>query len=207
MLIAVDGPAASGKGTIAKRLAAHFGLAHLDTGLLYRAVGLKTMGKETHAEFESMAIDAAMGLDTSTLDEEVLSTAEVGIAASRVAQIPEVRKALNRLQRKFMEQPSGAILDGRDIGSRICPQADVKLFITANPETRARRRTEQLLTRGLDVTYDDILKQIEKRDKDDRENPAGAFYQAADAHLLDTSKLSIEAAFQAALGIVERATG
>ncbi|MFT6658037.1 (d)CMP kinase [Maritalea sp.] len=207
MLIAVDGPAASGKGTIAKRLAAHFGLAHLDTGLLYRAVGLATMGKEGQADFESVAIDAAINLDTLTLDEDILSTAEVGLAASKVAQIPEVRKALNRMQRTFMEQPQGAILDGRDIGTRICPQAEVKLFITANADTRARRRTEQLLTRGLDVTYNEILKQIEKRDKDDRENPAGAFFQAADAHLLDTSKLSIEAAFKAALDIVGRVTG
>lgn len=207
MLIAVDGPAASGKGTIAKRLAAHFGLAHLDTGLLYRAVGLATMGKEDQADFESVAIDAAINLDTLTLDEDILSTAEVGLAASKVAQIPEVRKALNRMQRTFTEQPQGAILDGRDIGTRICPQAEVKLFITANADTRARRRTEQLLTRGLDVTYNEILKQIEKRDKDDRENPAGAFFQAADAHLLDTSKLSIEAAFKAALDIVGRVTG
>lgn len=204
MLIAVDGPAASGKGTIAKRLAAHYGLAHLDTGLLYRAVGVKTMGNEDKDNFESLAIDAAMNLDTTNLDEDLLSTAEAGLAASKVSRIPEVRKALNRLQREFMEQPQGSILDGRDIGSRICPQADVKLFITANPDTRARRRTEQLLTRGLDVTYDEILKQIEKRDKDDRENPAGAFFQAADAHLLDTSKMGIEAAFLAALDIVER---
>lgn len=207
MLIAVDGPAASGKGTIAKRLAAYYGLSHLDTGLLYRAVGQQMMGREADANFESRAIDVAMSLDAGNLDEEALSTAEVGLAASKVAQIPEVRKALNRLQREFMERDGGAILDGRDIGTRICPQADVKLFITANADTRARRRTEQLLTRGLDVTYDGILEQIEKRDKDDRENPAGAFFQAADAHLLDTSKLSIEAAFQAALDIVERVTG
>lgn len=204
MLIAVDGPAASGKGTIAKRLAAHYGLAHLDTGLLYRAVGVKTMDNEDKENFESLAIEAAMNLDATKLDEDLLSTAEAGLAASKVSRIPEVRKALNRLQREFMEQPQGAILDGRDIGSRICPGADVKLFITANPDTRARRRTEQLLTRGLDVTYVEILKQIEKRDKDDRENPVGAFFQAVDAHLLDTSKMGIEAAFLAALGIVER---
>lgn len=204
MLIAVDGPAASGKGTIAKRLAAHFGLAHLDTGLLYRAVGSATMGKESLSNFESLAIEAAVNLDASDLDEDTLSTAEVGLAASKVAQIPEVRKALNQLQRAFMEQPQGAILDGRDIGSRICPHADVKLFITAHPDARAKRRTDQLQGRGLDVTFDEIQAQITKRDKDDRENPAGAFFQAQDAHLLDTSKLGIEAAFLAALGIVER---
>jgi len=204
MLIAVDGPAASGKGTIAKRLAAHFGLAHLDTGLLYRAVGSATMGKESLSNFESLAIEAAVNLDASNLDEDTLSTAEVGLAASKVAQIPEVRKALNQLQRAFMEQPQGAILDGRDIGSRICPHADVKLFITAHAGARAKRRTDQLQGRGLDVTFDEIHAQITKRDKDDRENPAGAFFQAQDAHLLDTSKLGIEAAFLAALGIVER---
>ena len=207
MLIAVDGPAASGKGTIAKRLAAHYGLAHLDTGLLYRAVGLATINKQDAPDFESLAIAAAQNIDTTTFDEEVLSTAEVGLAASKVAQIPEVRKALNTLQRDFLQKPEGAILDGRDIGTRICPDADVKLYITATSERRAQRRTDQLLARGLDVTYTSILQQIEKRDKDDRENPAGAFFQAEDAHLLDTSKLSIEAAFQAALEIVERARG
>ncbi|MGJ8528566.1 (d)CMP kinase [Maritalea sp.] len=204
MLIAVDGPAASGKGTIAKRLAAHFGLAHLDTGLLYRAVGLATIDDWEREDFEARAIDAAMNLDTTNLDEEVLSTAEVGLAASKVARIPEVRKALNRAQRIFMDTPEGAILDGRDIGSRICPHADVKLFVTAQASTRARRRTDQLLARNLDVTYKDILAQIKKRDKDDTENPAGAFFQAPDAHLLDTSELGIEAAFLAALDIVER---
>ena len=207
MLIAVDGPAASGKGTIAKRLAAHYGLAHLDTGLLYRAVGLATINKQDAPDFESLAIAAAQNIDTTTFDEEVLSTAEVGLAASKVAQIPEVRKALNALQRDFLQKPEGAILDGRDIGTRICPDADVKLYITATSERRAQRRTDQLSARGLDVTYTSILQQIEKRDKDDRENPAGAFFQAEDAHLLDTSKLSIEAAFQAALEIVERARG
>ena len=207
MLIAVDGPAASGKGTIAKRLAAHYGLAHLDTGLLYRAVGLETINDQDMPNFEALAIDAAANIDVSGFDEETLSTAEVGLAASKVAQIPEVRKALNKLQRDFLQKPEGAILDGRDIGTRICPDADVKLYITATSERRARRRTDQLLARGLDVTYPSILQQIEKRDKDDRENPAGAFFQAEDAHLLDTSKLSIEAAFQAALEIVERARG
>mgnify|MGYP000138553569 CR=1 FL=1 len=207
MLIAVDGPAASGKGTIAKRLAAHYGLAHLDTGLLYRAVGLATIDKQDAPDFESLAIAAAQNIDTTRFDEEVLSTAEVGLAASKVAQIPEVRKALNTLQRDFLQKPEGAILDGRDIGTRICPDADVKLYITATSERRAQRRTDQLLARGLDVTYTSILQQIEKRDKDDRENPAGAFFQAEDAYLLDTSKLSIEAAFQAALEIVERARG
>jgi len=204
MLIAVDGPAASGKGTIAKRLASHFQLAHLDTGLLYRAVGLATLGKHEDPHFEAMAIQVAIDLDATNLDEEQLSTAEVGLAASRVAQIPDVRKALNQLQHQFIDRPEGAILDGRDIGSRICPHADVKLFITAEPDARAQRRTNQLLGRGLDVTFEDILSQIAQRDKDDRENPAGAFFQAADAHLLDTSKLGIEAAFLAALGIVER---
>jgi cytidylate kinase len=207
MLIAVDGPAASGKGTIAKRLAAHYGLAHLDTGLLYRAVGHAMMAKADAPDFEHQAIEIAQHLDVTQLDEEVLSTAEVGLAASKVARIPEVRTALNQLQFDFLKKPQGAILDGRDIGTRICPHADVKLFITAEPATRARRRTDQLLTRGLNVTYDEILEQIEKRDKDDRANPAGAFFQAADAHLLDTSKLSIEAAFQAAIDIVERDKG
>lgn len=207
MLIAVDGPAASGKGTIAKRLAAHYGLAHLDTGLLYRAVGHAMMGKTDTPDFERQAIEIAQKLDVTKLDEETLSTAEVGLAASKVARIPDVRVALNQVQHDFIKRPEGAILDGRDIGTRICPNADVKLFITAEAETRARRRTNQLLTRGLNVTYDAILKQIKERDENDRDNPAGAFYRAADAYLLDTSKLSIEAAFQAAIDIVERAKG
>ena len=207
MLIAVDGPAASGKGTIAKRLAAHYGLAHLDTGLLYRSVGLAVIDKLDAPDLEEQAISAAQKIDPTTFDEEKLSTAEVGLAASKVAQIPQVRQTLNQLQFDFLKKPEGAILDGRDIGTRICPQADVKLYITATSERRAQRRTDQLLARGLDVTYPSILQQIEKRDKDDRENPAGAFFQAEDAHLLDTSKLSIEAAFQAALEIVERARG
>jgi cytidylate kinase len=206
VIIAVDGPAASGKGTIAARLARHYGLAHLDTGLLYRAVGLAVFDFADDPDFESMAVAAAKSLDTSGLDPELLGTAEAGMAASRVSRIEEVRAALRELQTDFAHQPSGAVLDGRDIGSRICPDADVKFWITASPEARARRRTGQLLERGLEADEADIYDQILARDDADRNNPAGAFWRADDAHLLDTTEMDIEAAFRAAVAIVDGAT-
>jgi CMP/dCMP kinase len=205
MIVAVDGPAASGKGTIAARLADHYGLAHLDTGLLYRAVGLAVIDFAEDPDFESMAIAAAKNLDASTLDPETLGTAEAGMAASRVSRIEDVRVALRQFQISFAHQPGGAVLDGRDIGSRICPDADVKFWFTASPEARARRRTMQLRARGLEADEADIYDQILARDEADRNNPAGAFWRAEDAHLLDTTELDIEAAFRAAVAIVDGA--
>lgn len=205
MIIAIDGPAASGKGTIAGRLAAHFGLPHLDTGLLYRAVGLQMAGRLDAADFEQQAIIAAQGLDTSDLNPDILGAPDIAVAASKVSRIEGVREALRQFQREFATQPGGAVLDGRDIGTRICPEANVKLYITANPEVRARRRTDQLQAKGTPIAYDDMLAQIKTRDAADRDNPAGAFYLADGAHLLDTSEMDIEAAFRAALAISEAA--
>jgi cytidylate kinase len=205
MIIAVDGPAASGKGTLAAGLARHFALPHLDTGLLYRAVGLATGADDGTAAFEQRAIAAAKRLDPTHLAVGRLGTAEVALLASRVARIPGVRAALVDFQRSFAAQPVGAVLDGRDIGTRIAPDADVKLFITADPSVRAARRTAQLKARGVAADEAAILAQIVGRDAADRDNPAGAFYPATDAHLLDTTELDIDAALSAAIGIVEAA--
>jgi len=203
MIIAIDGPAASGKGTIASALATHYGLAHLDTGLLYRAVGKAVLDRLEADNLEYSASEAAKHLDESQLDAEVLGSAEIAMAASKVARFEPVRAALRQYQREFARQPGGAVLDGRDIGTRICPDANVKLFITAEPEVRAARRTAQFRARGIEAEYENILAQIIARDKNDRQNPAGAFYLAEGAHLLDTSQLDIEAALRAAIAIVD----
>jgi CMP/dCMP kinase len=206
MIVAVDGPAASGKGTLAQGLARHFGLPHLDTGQLYRAVGLAAGPDDGAPGFASRAVAAARALDPAHLDTSRLGTAEVALLASHVARIPGVRAALIDFQRDFARQPGGAVLDGRDIGTRICPDADVKLFITADTRVRAARRTAQLEARGQVVDGEEIFRQIAARDENDRSNPAGAFYPAADAHLLDTTELDIDAALRAAIDIVEAAT-
>jgi cytidylate kinase len=205
MIIAVDGPAASGKGTLAQGLARQFHLPHLDTGLLYRAVGVAVATAVELPAFETLAIAAATALDPTHLDSGRLGTAEAALLASRVARIPEVRTALRAFQRQFAAQPGGAVIDGRDIGTRICPEADVKLFITADTRVRAARRTAQLRAKGLEANGEEIFGQIAARDENDRTNPAGAFYPAADAHLLDTTELDIDAALRAAIAIVEAA--
>ena len=205
MIIAVDGPAASGKGTLAAGLARHYGLPHLDTGLLYRAVGLAVRTAADGPRFEAAAIAAARALDPRdvTFRDELQST-EAGSLASRVAVIAEVRTALRQFQRDFDNQPGGAVLDGRDIGTVICPDADVKLFIEADSKARMERRARQYEARGLTVDRYALYHQIEERDARDRANPNGAFYRAADAHLLDTTRLDIEAALRAAVAIVDR---
>jgi cytidylate kinase len=205
MIIAVDGPAASGKGTLAAGLAAHYGLPHLDTGLLYRAVGLAVQGLEQGQDFVARAIAAARTLDAGTLgDRDALTTAEAGAMASKVAVIAEVRVALFAFQRDFATRPGGAVLDGRDIGTKICPDADVKLFIQADSKARMERRARQLEGRGQVVDRYALYHQIEERDARDMLNPHGGFYKAADAHLLDTTQLSIEASLRAAIAIVDR---
>lgn len=206
MIIAVDGPAASGKGTLAAGLADRFRLPHLDTGQLYRAVGLAVVQHLEAPDFEARAVAAARALDPTHLDPLRLGTAEAAVLASRVARIEDVRGALRQFQRDFAHQRGGAVIDGRDIGTRICPDADVKLFITAETGVRADRRASQLRARGIDVDRDEIFRQIAARDENDRTNPAGAFYPAPDAHLLDTTELDIEAALRAAIAIVEEAT-
>ncbi|MDC9822897.1 (d)CMP kinase [Devosia sp. ZB163] len=205
MIIAVDGPAASGKGTLAAGLARHYGLPQLDTGLLYRAVGRAVASLEDQPGFEAAAVAAARTIDTGHLDPVALSTAEVGVLASKVAVIADVRKALFDFQRQFALQPGGAVLDGRDIGTTIAPDADVKLFIQADSKARMERRARQLEARGIEVDRYTLYHQIEQRDARDMANPNGGFYPAPDAHLLDTTLLDIEAALRAAVAIVDGA--
>jgi len=203
MIIAVDGPAASGKGTLAAGLARHYRLPHLDTGLLYRAVGRAVAALDGTPGFEAAAIAAAHAVDPLVLDPEILSTGEVGQLASKVAVIGEVRAALFEFQRAFATRAGGAVLDGRDIGTRIAPDADVKLFIKADSKARMERRARQFELKGLPVDRYALYHQIEQRDARDMANPNGSFYPAADAHLLDTTLLDIEAALRAAVAIVD----
>lgn len=204
-VIAVDGPAASGKGTIAGRLAALYGLPHLDTGLLYRAVGVAVLRAGGDLSDAEAAAALARGLDLSRLDDPELTGRGAGEAASRVAAHPPVREALFALQRDFAARPGGAVLDGRDIGTVIAPEAPAKLFVTASPEVRARRRWLQLTGRGEAVSYEEMLEDIRRRDARDAGRGAAPMTQAADAVLLDTTDLDIEAAFDAARRIVEAA--
>jgi cytidylate kinase len=206
MIIAVDGPAASGKGTLAAGLAAHYRLPHLDTGLLYRAVGRAVRDHVESPDFAARAIAAAQALDAGHLiAAEELATAEAGALASRVAVIAEVREAMRQYQRDFAHQPGGAVLDGRDIGTVVCADADVKLFIVADARARTDRRARQFAARGQEVDRDALYAQIEERDARDRNNPHGGFYPADDAYLLDTTQLDIEAALRAAIAIVDGA--
>jgi len=204
MIIAVDGPAASGKGTLARRLARHYGLHHLDTGLIYRAVALKVLKAGGRPEDEAAAVAAAGNLELNGLDNEELRSSAAGEAASIVAAMPAVRRAVLALQRTFAGRPGGAVLDGRDIGTVVCPDADVKLFVTASPEERARRRHEELRAGGSDVNYGEVLAEINARDERDSARAVAPLKPADDAHLLDTSDLDIEAAFRAAVAIIER---
>ncbi|MFO1166665.1 MAG: (d)CMP kinase [Rhodoblastus sp.] len=204
MIVAIDGPAASGKGTIARRLAKHFGLPHLDTGLLYRATARVLIDEGTRLDDVESAVAAARGLALTEFDEEKLRGREMGEAASVVGAMPDVRAALIDMQRRFAQHPAGAVLDGRDIGTVIAPKADVKIFVTASPETRAQRRALELRGRGEAVNYPDILEDIRKRDERDAGRSAAPLKPAADAIILDTTDLDIEAAFKAALAIVEK---
>jgi len=204
MIIAIDGPAASGKGTLAKRVAAHFGLACLDTGLLYRAVARDVLARGASLEDERVAAAVARTLDPASLDDPSLRLPGVGDAASVVARLPTVRKQLLEFQRDFARQEPGAVLDGRDIGTVVCPDADVKIFVTADLEVRARRRTEELLKRGEPVTYERVLEVIRRRDERDSGRADAPMRPAADAHLIDTTHLDIEAAFDVAVGLIKR---
>ena len=202
MIIALDGPAASGKGTLARRLAQHFGLPHLDTGLLYRATARALIEAGERLDDERRAVEAARGLALMDFDEEQLRGREMGEAASVVAAIPAVRAALFDMQRSFASRPEGAVLDGRDIGTVICPDAKVKIFVTASPETRANRRALELARRGEKVNYADVLEDIRKRDERDSHRSSAPLLAASDAVMLDTSALDVEGAFAAALAIV-----
>jgi cytidylate kinase len=207
MIIAIDGPAASGKGTLAKRVAAYFGFACLDTGLLYRAVARDLRAAEQPLDDVAAAEWAARSLDPASLDDASLRHPGVGEAASVVAKIPEVRAALLAVQRDFAAQEPGAVLDGRDIGTVVCPDADVKLFIKAQVEIRARRRYEELKKRGEPVTYERVLETIKARDARDSGRADAPMAIAPDALLLDTTNLDIEAAFDAAVGLIKRKIG
>ena len=205
MIIAIDGPAASGKGTLGKRLADHYGLRHLDTGLLYRAVAMTMLDAGTPLDDRGRAAQAARGLDSANFDEAALKGHRIGEAASIVSAIPEVRLALLAFQRSFAAAKPGAVLDGRDIGTVICPDAEVKIFVTASPHVRAGRRMAELLARGEPADEGDILADILRRDARDKSRAVAPLKPAPDAHLLDTTHLDIDAAFRAAVDIVEAA--
>lgn len=204
LVIAIDGPAASGKGTLAKRLALHYGLPHLDTGLLYRAVALTLIDEGSDLDDTGAAARAASALSAERLSDPRLRERAMGEAASRVSSVPEVRAALLSWQRRFAENAEGAVLDGRDIGTVVCPQARVKLFIIAAPEERARRRHRELLGRGEETTLAAILADIRARDARDSSRAAAPLKAAEDAVVLDTTELDAEAAFAEAVAIVER---
>ncbi len=207
MIIAIDGPAASGKGTLAKRVAAHFGYACLDTGLLYRAVARDVMARDRSLEDEPLVAQIAKTLDPRSLDDPGLRLPGLGDAASVVARHPSVRAALLEFQRDFARQEPGAVLDGRDIGTVVCPDAPVKIFVTADVEVRARRRFEEMRRKGEPVTYERVLEVIKRRDERDAGRADAPMRPAPDAILLDTSNLDIEAAFEAAVGLIKRKIG
>ena len=202
MIIAVDGPAASGKGTIARALAEHFALPHMDTGLLYRATALNLMqmGGDPESEF---AAARATDLSQTNFDDPELKSESVGGIASRISSYPLVREALLERQRRFAGQVGGAVLDGRDIGTVIAPEADAKLFVTASAEVRAQRRYAELKAMGLGVHFPDVLADIRARDERDKGREAAPLQVAEDADLLDTSEMTISAAVQRAIALVE----
>ncbi len=205
LVIAIDGPAASGKGTLARKLADHYGLPHLDTGLLYRAVAFALVEAGIDLGDHAAATRAAETLDAASLSDPRLRDRAMGEAASRVSSVPEVRAALLAWQRRFASDPSGAVLDGRDIGTVVCPAADVKLFITASALERARRRHRELAGRGEAATLEGILADIEARDARDSSRSAAPLKMADDAVQLDTTELDAAAAFAQARAIIERA--
>ncbi len=208
LIIAIDGPAASGKGTLAKRIAAHYGLRYLDTGTLYRAVARDVLAANGDLRDAVAATAVARNLDPDTLDDPFLRDRGVGEAASIVARIPEVRDTILQYQRDFAATPPGAVIDGRDIGTIVCPDASAKLFVTATLQERARRRYHELRAKTFDVTRDQVEGEIRNRDRRDLEREVAPLAQAEDAVLLETTDLDIEAAFQAALlaieGLLER---
>ncbi len=201
MIIAVDGPTASGKGTISKRLAAHFDLPFLDTGMLYRAVGWTVKQQGGNPDDENDAVKGCV-FDDGLLDDAALRSEGIGSYASKVSVHPSVRTALDKRQRDFANQAKGAVLDGRDIGTVIAPNADAKLFVIASPEARAVRRFEEMISRGEDVNFDDVLADILKRDDRDQNRATAPLKPAEDADLLDTTELTIDAAVQQAIALV-----
>jgi len=205
--IAIDGPAASGKGTLARKLAGHLGFHHLDSGLTYRGVAHALMEADLPLDNEDLAVIVAENLDLSRLDQAVLSAHDIGEAASKIAVMGRVRKVLVQGQREFAGKSPGTIIDGRDIGTVVCPDAPVKLFVTAEPEIRARRRFDEIIARGGKAIYEAVLDDIKKRDARDMARSDSPLRPADDAHLLDTSQMSIQTAFQVALDLVQEARG
>ena len=207
MIIAVDGTLASGKGTVARGIAQRYGLAHLDTGALYRAVAVAVLQAGGDPRDPAPAEKAARTLDVSAIDEDAIRTAEAGAMASVVAAQPDVRAALFDLQRRFAEQDGGAVLDGRDIGTVVCPDADVKFYIDAEPGVRAERRWRELIAKGDTVTLEEIERQLAERDRRDASREAAPLMRADDAILLDTTHLSIDATLAEAVRIIQNKTG
>ena len=205
MIIAIDGPAASGKGTLGKRLAAHFGVRHLDTGLIYRAVAKALINSGRALDDRDAAVTAARALDPTRFDEQALKGHEIGNAASIVSAIPEVRAVLVAFQRDFAARPPGAVLDGRDIGTVICPNADAKIFVIAAPEERARLRALEVRAGGQVADEAAILADILRRDERDRSRAVAPLVPASDAVVLDTTQLDVEQAVAAAIRLVEGA--
>jgi cytidylate kinase len=205
MIIAIDGTTASGKGTIAKRLAAHYGLPHMDTGRLYRATAVAALKEGVALDDEARLAGVAAALDLNDFDEAELRTADAGKAASKVSALPKVRQALFELQRAFATQSGGALLDGRDIGTVIAPDADVKLWVDAAVAQRGQRRWKELSGYGEDVTLEQVIQQLRERDQRDQNRADAPAKMAADAVLIDTTDLTIEAAVEKALAAVEAA--
>lgn len=203
LTVAIDGPAASGKGTLARRLAAVFDLPYLDTGLTYRAVAARMQANNASLDDEVAAIKAAQGLDLAALDRDFLSGHQIGAAASKVAVMPKLRAELVKLQREFAAR--GAVMDGRDIGTVVCPNAPVKLFVTAGAEARAERRFKEVQAKGDTSSYAEILRDIRQRDERDSSRSVSPLEKAADAHLIDTTNMDIETAFLAAKTLILQA--
>jgi cytidylate kinase len=207
MIIAIDGPTASGKGTVAAGVARHFGLKRLDTGALYRAVGLAVLDAGGDPADDRAAVAAAEALDLAAIDERRIRSSAVGLAASKVASISAVRAALLKAQRSFAADPAGAVLDGRDIATIICPDAHVKLFVTASLDARTQRRLAELRNRGEAIEFEQLRAQIAERDERDINRAEAPLRQAEGAFLLDTSNLSVEQSVAAAIAIIEQAQG
>ncbi|WP_349436754.1 (d)CMP kinase [Pararhizobium sp. A13] len=204
-IIAIDGPAAAGKGTLSRRIAEDYGFHHLDTGLTYRATAKALLDAGLPLDDELLAEEMAREVELAGLDRAVLSVHSIGEAASKIAVMPLVRQALVEAQRAFSKREPGAVLDGRDIGTVVCPDAPVKLYVTASPEVRARRRFDEIVANGIPADYLEILADIVKRDERDMGRADSPLRPADDAHLLDTSEMSIEAAFLAAKSIIDAA--
>ncbi|WJR69443.1 (d)CMP kinase [Neorhizobium sp. CSC1952] len=205
MIIAIDGPAAAGKGTLSRRIAEEYGFHHLDTGLTYRATAKALIDAGLPLDDERVAEKMARGIELAGLDRDILSSHAIGEAASKIAVMPLVRRALVEAQRAFSRKKPGTVLDGRDIGTVVCPDARVKLYVTASPEVRARRRYDEIVAGGEAADYAAIFADVKKRDERDMGRADSPLRPAEDAHLLDTSEMSIEAAFQAAKTIIDAA--